>query len=661
MYYNINVPNDINSVSGAISYLLSSGFSVLDAAVINVSSGNYSGGFYNISGGNLTINAANNVLIDALGFISSGSLCFTNVNFHSINISGNGLNQFIGASGSNITISGASYVALTDSVIGSGFTVTDTSKVTLSNLYLSGNNSLSFKNIVNVVIVSGSIYNYANPGYQFSFSVCSGIFIDHTMAANISGSMLYFVGCPNINLNHCTLSSNVSGYTIAKFIPSGAINCSGNINYSILVGNGGSGNGPLVFPSSQNIISNTSCIYNFIPNQIYTTVSGSYFNLDPVFVNPSGGDLRVDINSPCACTGEKLSFLDQFQNVEVSNTSPTLQSVSFTLPNSIIYAVPPSNVYMVGDSLAIYYQSDSNLDNDMDLSVNTQYVIDGSGLTYQSYTDDGASSNASDYKLIPYFDTSTGKTQYYVQPFTMFSFASIMNTNATFSNINVSGLYRYQGFTRDRFQTTDGTGLYWVGEYYNNYLIGFSSIGNVKKATYPLFLNNTPLSVQLQDLNTLGQNTTQSMVLSNKVWIDDHYVTQSIALPQATNLFQFQSFTNDQYMTISALATLADNIVVLGKQENVSNTFQHNLYFFNKYDTNLFKLPATIFSGVPDLDNLDVGDITFSDMGELLVSVSGYVNFYHLFYDYALANRDTTGSSIKTTVLFRESYNGVSL
>jgi len=42
-------------------------------------------------------------------------------------------------------------------------------------------------------------------------------------------------------------------------------------------------------------------------------------------------------------------------------------------------------------------------------------------------------------------------------------------------DIEVSRKFKYNGFTRDRFQDSDGTPLYWVGEEYNNcFLIGFS-------------------------------------------------------------------------------------------------------------------------------------------------------------------------------------------
>ena len=662
--YNITIPTQISTVSGAITSILASGFSQSDTAVLNIISGNYTGtSIFDLNSGYLTIQSASLSNIDSYTFVNNGELVLKNISYNNMIVNGSGFISLYSVSGYNTNVSGCQSLYTNTNVVGNTLSVINSNSTYLNYLYASGNDTLSFLNNISVSMVSGSFYNYNGVGYQTTFTLCSGIFINNNMAANVSGNMLLFQGCPNVSFYYDTFASNVSGYAIAKFATYSSIPCSGIINYSIMVGNAGSGQGPLIINNGQLISSNTSCLYNFT-TQTYTGISGSYFNADPLFINASGGDLRPSVVSPCACAGGPIAFLEEFDNTNITVNTPTQKSISFTLPNSTIWAIPPSNVFTVGNGLAMLYQADPNIDNDMDVTVNTQYIVNGSGMTEQSYRNNNTSNYIYDYRLIPYNDPVNNTVLYYVEPFTIFDYSDVINSlvSTTFQDISVSGIYKYHGFSRDTFQTLGGTGIYWVGEVYNRYLYGFSIFGNTKILTYPLFPMSGGLSIQLQDLQIISQTAGQTSVRSNNVWVNDHYESRNIDIAQATTTLPFQSYEFDPSLSISALAVMSDYVYVLAKNINPVNTligWEHDLYLYNKYDTELFLSPTNIFSGIAGLNTINVGDMTFNDLGNLVVGYSGYVNYYQFFYDYALATRST--GTIKTTLLLREKYNGVNL
>jgi hypothetical protein len=485
------------------------------------------------------------------------------------------------------------------------------------------------------------------------------------MGGNISGNILNFKGCPDLKVNHVTLASNVSGYTMAKFEAVGSINCSGDIDYSILVGNGGSGQGPLMVFVNQAITTSGSCLHNFIDNQSYVNISGYYFNRDPLFVNASGGDFRLDVNSPCASAAESISFVDLFGEVEVEQTTLSEKSIQFMILNQGVKAIQPSGIYVVKNGAAVFFDADPNLDNDMDVTLNKQYMIHSSGQVFQSF---GSGVNVTgyeaDYKLIPYIDYTDNQEKYYVQPFSILSFDELVNSvSGSLQDVAISGVYQFHGFTRDRFQMTDGLPLYWVGEKYNSYLYGYSMLENIKAVTYPIFLDNRLQSVQLLDLQFLYKSEGQSTVTVDKIFVDDHYETRNINIDNGNGIFKFRSFEPIKGLSIAALGTLSDWLVVLAREEvksdNQDVNINHHLHFYNKYEQDSFVVPVTSISGVPLLQDVNVGDITFNDIGNLLVSVSGVINTYKILYDYALLSR--TPGALKSTLLFREDYQGVQI
>lgn len=664
-YYSRFVPEDQPSVAAAIADLLSNGFTTTDQADIIVASGSY----LDVSGftllGDLNIAATIGSTLGGLNIITSGSLNITNFNVPTLGVSGEGTVGLIGVSGGSITISGSASVVISSGILGTVLNAIDCESFSAYNQFASGNAKLILHKIKNVNIISGNCSNFADTGFKYTFSLCSGVYVGNMMGANISGGLLDFKGCPDLKINHVTLASNVSGYTIAKFEPSGSINCSGTIDYSILVGNAGSGQGPIVVLGSQKITSSGCCLYNFVDNQSYTGVSGYYFNRDPLFVNASGGDLRPDVNSPCASAADSIDFIDLFGDVNVEQTTLSEKSIKFMLLNQGIKAVQPSGIYVVKGGSAVFFKSDPTLDNDMDVLLNKQYQVHASGQTFQSYTNGGVVTGfESDYKLIPYVDYESNEEKYVVHPFTILSFDDLINSvNGFLQDVAVSGLYQFNGFTRDRFQRMDGLPLYWVGEKYNGYLYGYDMLANAKADTYPLFLDTNFQSVQLTDINFLYRNEGQATVTTDKIFVDDHYEQRNISIDNANGIFKFRSFEKQPGMSVAALGTLSDWLVVLGredvKDQNEDLHIRHHLYFYNKYDRDPFVTPVAAISGVAGLYDVNVGDITFNDLGNLLVSVSGSINVYKLLYDYALLTR--TNGLLKSSLLFREDYEGVQI
>ena len=665
-YYTALVPSTTYpTINSALSGILSSGLQTFDKGFINVNGGVYSGsGSYIIPSGTIYITATSGTIVDTMSFRSSGILNIEGLNISSLSVSGYGQLSLTNVSGTNISISGCSVVNVTSGFINNSLSVINTKGVIYNNINVVGSGQLSFNNVTNVSIYSGLYSN--NTRQKMTFQLCSGIYIDRAEAANVSGNLLLFKGCPNITLNHLTFASNVSGFAMAQFEALSGVNCSGNILYSILVGNIGSGMGPLSRSNtSQNIISTTSCLYNFVPNQSYTGVSGTYFNKDPLFVNASAGDLRPDVNSPCASTADYLDFLDGFDDIVIDTQTLNKESIKFYLLNQGIKAVTPSGIYVIGDGLAVYLQADSSLDNDMDIVINKQYKVQSSGVTFQSFSNGiNISGYMGDYKLIPYIDFKTNETKYYVQPFSILSFQDVLEkVGGTFQAVEVSGKFRYNGFTRDRFSNVDGIPLYWVGEDYNNYLYGYSSLSNTKIVTYPLFLASGSLSVTLPDVDYLSRVNGYGNILSNKVYVNDHYETRNIPLQNIDYLFPFKTYEKDTSSKIAALGTMGDYLTVLAREEHRDNTeavaIKHYLHLYNKFERDPFFSSTVTFSGGRGLENVNVGDITFNDVGDLLVSVSGLINQYKFFYDYALVTRSP--GILKSTLLFREQYNGVNI
>ncbi|HLD91544.1 MAG TPA: hypothetical protein VI911_11150 [Patescibacteria group bacterium] len=670
--YILNVPTDYDSISGAIGAIINSGLTDYDRGIINIeTSGSYiaSGvGCYQIPSGTLEIGSTeNNVHLDSMYFLNSGNIQVSNVRIDLLSISGYGQLQLFDVSGSTISASGLSSVNITSGVIGTLLDVTDSDSLILNDVYSSGNCKYNITRVSSVNISSGDYSNYDDTGFKLTLDVCSGIYINKIKGANISGNLLLFSGCPDITMNHASLASNISGYTMTAFVSGGGLACSGLIEYSIIVGNAGSGMGPFDIYDAQFITVSGCCIYNFIDDETYTGLSGFYFNKDPLFVNASGGDLRPDINSPCVSNADSIEIVEALSGVTVETVQLNKEAIKFYLRDQDIKAVIPSGIYVVGSGLAVFFKADPSLDNNMDILIHKQYKVLGSGITFQSFQNTaGIIGFDSDYKLIPYIDYASNAVMYYVQPFTMLSFSDMVNSaSATLQDIEVSGKFKYNGFTRDRFQDSDGTPLYWVGEEYNNYLYGYSILSNEKVMTYPLFNSSgVSPSVTLSDLNYLSRTSTQANIWSDKVYVDDHYESRNISIDNQDGIFKFKSFEKDTSLGLEAIGTLGDWLVVSARQQykddsDVVST-KHNLYFYNKYEINPFEEPIKVFSGVIGLDDVTIGDLTFNDVGNLLISVSGYINFYKLFYDYALLTRLPNGT-IKSTLLFREDYTGVKL
>lgn len=667
-FYEATVPSILYpTIDSAIVDILSSGLQTYDVARIIVNGGDYSGtGSYFIPSGSLFITATQTTNVDTMLFHTSGNIQLENFNISELSASGRGFINLIGISGDYVSVSGCGGFGIDGGTIGSSLTAVGIEGTTCKSLNADGDIQILFRDITNLDIISG---NYSNglTEPKVTFQLCSGIVMQQVMAANASGDMLLFQGCPDINIRHVTLASNVSGYAIAKFESLNSINCSGNIDYSILVGNIGSGMGPLARSNTnQMIVSNTSCLYNFNDNESYTGISGYYFNRNPLFVNAVSGDLRPDVNSPCASSAEELDLIENFGDVTIETTELNKEAIKFSIYRQNINAVKPSGMYIIGSGLAVFFQSDSSLDNEMDVTINKQYKMYASGKTFQSYSNQvDVKGYDKDYKLIPYTDYASNQMQYYVEPFTILSFEEVLEkSGASFQSIEISGKYKFHGFTRDRYLDVNGNPLYWVGEEYNSYLYGYSILNNSRIVTYPLFPASGMSSVTLYDVPYISKTNGYANIYSDKVYVDDHYESRNIPFQNVDGIFKFKSFEKDTTLKISALGTIGDYLTVLGREEHRDDTkpvsVKHNLHFFNKFEKHPFVKSTVMFSGLALLDNVTVGDMTFNDMGNLLISVSGVINQYKFYYDYALLTRSQ--GAMKSTLLFREKYNnGVNL
>ena len=657
--YSVTV--EVSGIMDGIALALANG----DRCNVTITgSGSYigNGSFYVPSTSVLNIRSENPVYIDNLNFLNSGILNLADFNISTLNISGYSSTKLSNISGSIITCSGLSTLSINDSQINNSLFVQDTELVNIINTNSIGNGLYKFININQMVkITSGDYSNYNGVDDKLKFSLCSGVYIDHIKAANTSGTFLGLYGCINYNINHSTLAANVANYNIIKLTSSGGYNTSGNILNSIVVGSGNSSNGPILFSdANQYMYSSLSCLYNFNKLTSYTNISGSYMNMDPMFVNATSGDLRLDVNSPCACAADPIENVLSSVVTDIIPTPIDPSAVKFFELDGIIRTPQPATTYVAGNGKAIFLKSDPSLINNIYIEINKQYEVTGSGTTVQSFKGNTQinKSYSNDYKLIPFVEKITNETKYYVIPYTIFDYDYILNSmNAKLQSIDISGKFKLKGFTRDRFTLNDGTPIYWIGEEYNNFLYGFSSIDNAKKLTYPLFpLYSDPLSVPITNLTT-----TAGYVTTDKVYINDHFETRDIAVSINDSTFQFISYEQDTTKKVEAMCSMGDWLVVLNS-EYLTNiqTKKHDLTLYNKYDNSLFIKPIVNMSGVIGLDNVNIGDLTFTDDGKLLVSVSGYINTYNFYYDYALATR--TPGTIKTTLLFREQYaNGVDI
>lgn len=666
-YYEATVPSTLYpTIDSAIVAILSSGLQNYDVGFITVNGGDYPGtGTYYVPSGTILITTTQPTTVGTMRVKTSGTVQLNNLAIDGLSVSGGGFLSLVGVSGNTISVSGCGGFNMQSGSIGTSMSVINVESTICNNQYAYGDTQLLFKNVVSLNIYSG---NYSNglTEPKITFQLCSGVYVGQMMAANASGDMLLFQGCPSVELDHITLASNVSGYAMAKFEALGGIDCSGNINYSILVGNIGSGMGPLArTDTNQIILSSGSCLYNFVNNQTYTGIVGSYFNKDPLFVNTASGDLRPDVNSPCASAAEALDFVENFGDVILEPVVLNKEAIKFNIYNQKVRAITPSGMYFIGSGLAIFFQANEGLDNDMDIIINKQYKIHASGNTFQSYSNQvQVSGYAKDYKLIPYMDYTLNETLYYVQPFTILSFDDVLNrTGGRLQSIEVSGKFKFHGFTRDRYTTMAGDPLYWVGEEYNSYLYGYSLLSNSRVITYPLFTGSGVSSVTLPDVQYLSRTNGYANIFSNKIYVDDHYEARNMPFQSVDGLFKFKSFEKDTTLKIAALGTIGDYLTVMGREEHRDDnnpvSIKHNLYFYNKFEQDPYVKPTVIFSGLAALDNVNMGDMTFNDTGDVLVSVSGAVNQYKFFYDYALLTRSP--GVMKSTLLFREKYNGVNL
>lgn len=667
--YTVEVPNQINTVSGAIASIIASGLTEYDTGYVYITQS----GYYNeitaasLLSGSLYIEPyphVKDVSINQLNFLNSGNINISNISTV-INTSGNGLLELNTISGSFETNND---LIVYNSIIENCNCVNNDS-VRFNNCNLNGSGKLYFNNVqYSLTLDECSFDDYTNTGYKLNFINCSSLLLETNRASNISGNLMLLSGCPDFNITHNTLVSNVSGYAVLS-LASGVVNSSGNIHYSILVGDNGTGDGPINLSNTNQSIVSTglSCIYDFIGSSNYNNISGVFFNRDPLLVNPISGDLRPAINSPCASTADNINAIITLGDAVVEPTPINYNNAKFYLPNTdqLVKAIPPSSIYTVGDGLALFFKADENLDNDIDVIVNKQYKIHNNSQTFQSYINNGLKGFESDYKLIPYIDYSTNRESYYVQPFTILSFEDLLNAaDLTYQDISISGIFRFTGFSRDSFIDKNENQLYWVGEYYNNYLYGYSNITNERVYAYPLFVpSGTPPSVVLSDLNYIQQNAGITTVLSKNVFVKDHYEERYIQINNPEGSFKFKSFENDNEIKIAALGTLSDWLFILQRQQKDSDNdgiidTKHNLYLFNKYEKEPFIQPIKVFSGLVDKEI--ASDITFNNKGQCLISTSGFIHTFDLYYDYALASY-TPESTIKTTLLLREKYDEVKL
>ncbi|MBA7692164.1 hypothetical protein ES703_100722 [subsurface metagenome] len=212
-------------------------------------------------------------------------------------------NVIIQGSGANVTFidGGGSGSVVTANNVGSnvkldGFTITG-GNATSTVGGAGGGISLQYNssaNISNCIIIGNSADLYGGGiSVHKSSPIISNCLITGNTAGTYGGGILIFFSSPSPTVTNCTLTGNsaTDGGGVHNW------SSSPTITNSIIYGNTATGNGPNIFD-----LSSTPSVVT------YSCVGGGYsgtgnINDNPLFVNPGGGDYRLQSGSPCIDAG----------------------------------------------------------------------------------------------------------------------------------------------------------------------------------------------------------------------------------------------------------------------------------------------------------------------------------------------------------------------
>ncbi len=139
----------------------------------------------------------------------------------------------------------------------------------------------------NGFIVNNRIYGNSAATVGGGLSACSGIIMNNEISGNSAGDGGGLSGCNGAILNN-TICNNTGGYG------AGLYNCSGTVRNCILWGNRG-------WSSVSQISGGANVSYSCIHN--WTGGGPGNIAADPLFVDPTAGNSRLQAASPCIDTG----------------------------------------------------------------------------------------------------------------------------------------------------------------------------------------------------------------------------------------------------------------------------------------------------------------------------------------------------------------------
>lgn len=665
--YTVEVRSDsvYTTVGAGITGIVSSGLTGADTGMVIVYSGSYASETPTVNNpsGLIVLVGHSGAFVSGLYSVHSGTLQLDGLNSYFVTSTGSGDLTLKNAYCTDVIVQQGNTAAFEKMQLWGAISASGCEYVYLNNSSASGTSSTIFvSGATQVDVVSGI---YSNGAAKFTFSMCSGVLLDWCYGYGYTGIPINILECEDFELNHCSfLRTDASSYIL--FASGNATKAtSGNVNYSILASSG-------VFPVSGygtvTMLAASSCFTNYAAldgSMQYDIISGTYMTRDPLFTNITTGDLRISANSPCACNADYLAGAAEASG-QITKTLLNKEAIKFYIRNYETYADPqPSGIHIVQGGKAVYFPSATDLENVMDVVIYTQYTVDGDVTTVQALSDDRDTEHPfpRDYKLLPRKKFNTNEIEYYVLPYTILPLEDLIVTlSDEVAEMTVSGIYRRYGFTRDHAITSDGTPFYWIGEKTNQYLYRYSAVDNQKLDTYMLYPTGMYGTVKLSDVEYVAKSRYSAVVKTSKVYDKDHYSTRLINVPNAEGFFPFISTERDRNKELRAVVEYRDWLYLLTRNtttEGGVTSFNTDLNIYSKYDRFPFEEPLMVISGIPNIIGENASDMTVDDEGNLYISSSGQIAKYAQKYDYALVSR--TPGTVKTTLTFREHYDGVNL
>jgi len=665
-YVEVGEQFEYQTITDGITDIISNNLTNYDRGIITIQSGTYEEDLDidSPSGVISFVTYQGDVYVSGdINVTNSGTLRFNSITGHDV-ISSSGAGLYTdNCSFDNVIASGSSYIIMKYPVFSSGVSIYNSNNIHISNFDTSGSGSYVYlEDSYDFKLTSGNISN--NDGSEvLSIINSSSGYVGNVQGYNYDTSPVVVTDSSGILFNHNTIV-NLSGDEVMSFT-----NSSGNINYSIIAASGVAGSVDPISNTTSTIIASGSFLVDYysLSNSGYgTAISGVYHTNNPLLVDPGSGNLKLLPESPCNSAAEYINEVRDYGE-NVTQVDLTEEAIKFYKHETTIKSEQPDNIYIGAGNKYVYFKSDEDLDDDMDVVINTQYESTATVTTIQSLSADFDSSHpySKDYKLIPRLNYGTNEVDYYAYPYTIIPTNSVAMANSNIQKITVSGFSQNKGLSRDHSIESDGTPYFWIGETYNNMVNKYSSVDNTIIDKYLLLSENNVSGVynqvKLDDISYISKGVNNTYIQSKKVWENDKFYTKKIYLDNDNSFFNLINTEIDKTKEYQSLVEFKDWVYVAVKNKINETAMTTDLYIYNKYDRFMFEKPVSILSRIDGLIYNEVNDMTMDDEGCLYIATaSGIVNKYVQRYDYAYINNDYD-DTIKTNITFREKYTEVNV